>query len=376
MKTIIDGRLLLPDMTGIGRYLVGLAQGLSQVGSGHHFELWLQENLPDLHPVWALRTNDLSIQRLDLNHMAVEAHWRIPILLKQSSYDLFHYPHFDLPFFTPGKVVATIHDLKYLAHREFFPRFSLGKRALLLLLLYRTVQKSTLVITVSNSTREDLVRIVRADPAKIVVVPEGVDQRFGAGYSSSSVAAALSKYSIKKPYFLFVGEKRPHKNLVNAVKAFEVFLKQGNGDYQFIISGKTYLDYDEPEKTVEELGLKDTVQFIHIAENDLPMIYQAAEAFVTLSLYEGFGLPVLEAMASGVPVIAAAAASLPEIVGEAGILVDPKRVESTAAAMLNLTLSQALRDRLVEAGKERAGEFTWEKCAQKTLDVYLTAVSM
>ena len=146
-------------------------------------------------------------------------------------------------------------------------------------------------------------------------------------------------------------------------------------DLQLVISGKSYTDYNEAERLVAQLGLSDLVHFVQISDEDLPILYQAAEVFVTLSLYEGFGLPILEAMASGTPVVASDSTSLPEVVGEAGILVNPFNIEEVATAIGELIQRGIIRERYVEAGLNRAKIFTWEKCAQKTLTVYRKAVS-
>jgi len=341
----------------------------------HQFELWLQNTLPGDHPVWDIESERLSLRCLGLSHMTVNQHWRIPLKLREQSHDLFHYPHFDLPYFTPGNIVTTIHDLKYIAHPEFFPQFSSGKKILMWILMLNAVRKSRLVITDSESTKLDVVRCLRIKKEKVVVIPLGVDSKFVASDPTSTTEDLEQKYGIKTPFILYVGERRPHKNIENIIRAFHSFSSNSARNYQLIISGKSYSDYNEPEKLVVKLGLTDLVKFIYVADRDLPKMYQAADAFVTLSLYEGFGLPILEAMASGAPVVASSTTSLPEVVGNAGVLVDPLNVQGAASAIAAVTAKGRYRDSLVEAGKKRAKEFSWENCAKQTLEVYQKAVS-
>jgi glycosyltransferase involved in cell wall biosynthesis len=307
--------------------------------------------------------------------MTLQQHLRIPSKLREQSYDLFHYPHFDLPYFTPGKIVTTIHDLKYIAHPDFFPQFGSGKKILMWILMQNAVRKSRLVITDSESTKRDIVRCLRVKHEKVIVIPLGVELKFIVSDPISTTKELESKYGFKAPFVFYVGERRPHKNIENLIRAFHLFSSNAARKYQLIITGKSYSDYDNPERLVVQLGLSDLVKFIYVSDRDLPKMYQAADVFVTLSLYEGFGLPIIEAMASGTPVVASNTTSLPEVVDRAGVLVDPNNIQEAAAAIELVTYKGRYRESLIEAGLRRAKEFSWVKCAKQTLAVYQKAVS-
>jgi glycosyltransferase involved in cell wall biosynthesis len=236
-----------------------------------------------------------------------------------------------------------------------------------------TARRAKIVITVSEHTKQDMIRFLRMNPEKIEVIPEGVETRFHGTYPEGKVKSVLDTYGIKQPFLLCVGEQRPHKNITSMIMSFSSFIAISGKKHHLVISGTPYAGYNEPEAITRELGLADLVHFVYISDPDLPIFYQAADAYLNLSLYEGFGLPILEAMASGTPVIASNRSSLPEIVGSAGILVNPKDIEEAALAMEKITSPGDFRDRLISTGRERAKMFTWENCAQRTLNVYLEA---
>ena len=144
--------------------------------------------------------------------------------------------------------------------------------------------------------------------------------------------------------------------------------------YQLVIAGRSYADYREPEKIAKQFGLSDSITFLdYVAEFDLPILYQAAEAFILLSYYEGFGLPVLEAMASNTPVLAANCTALPEVVGKSGLLVDPDNPDQAAEALCQIVHGGAQREQLIALGSQHARQYTWERCAQKTMEIYREA---
>jgi len=370
MKIVIDSRLILPHMTGIGRYLLGLTKGLSSISANHEFELWTQANLIDDHPVWELQKDKIKFRRFSIKHMSIRQQLEIPYHLHLGRPDIYHYPHFDLPFFIPGPVVVTIHDLKYLSHPHFFPRYGLIKRFTLWLMMMFSVHRAKRVIAVSDFTRTDIIRKLHVNPDKVVLIPEGVDDLYSVLHPDMDVELSCLKYDLKDKFILFVGERRPHKNIVGLIKAYKTFAESSSDNHHLVLTGKKYSDYDEPEQLVRSLDLMDKVHFLYIEDQDLPKIYQAADAFISLSHYEGFGLPVLEAMASGTPVVAANRTSLPEVLGNAGILVDPDRPNEVANALSRVIAEGKLRDEKITAGLERSRNYTWAKCAQKTLAVY------
>jgi glycosyltransferase involved in cell wall biosynthesis len=350
MRVVIDARMLLPQQTGVGRYLLGLASALAHIPGDDRFEFWLQSRLPDDHPIFALQNQRVALHKLPIDHLDPRQQWVIPAKLRRERPEVLHYPHFDLPFAVPGAVVATIHDLKFTAGR------------------------ARCVIAVSESTRADIIRYLHVRGDKIVVVPEGVDAETYRQPVPVELENLRHKYRLATPFILFIGERRLHKNITGSIRAFDLFRKMSASPFQLVIAGKPYADYQEPERLVEALGLEESVRFLnYVPESDLPALYRAAEALLMLSWYEGFGLPVLEAQAAGTPVVAAQTTSLPEVLGEAGLLVPPDQPEQAAEALRQVVSGGSLRQELIERGFEHARQFTWDRCAHETFKIYQSA---
>ena len=376
MHIVIDGRMILPQMTGVGRYLLGLVGALRKIPCDDHFEIWIQPDLPADHPILRLSNERLNLRRVPIGHFDVRSAWYLPFKLAQSRPNLLHYPHFDLPWTVPGRVVATIHDLKYIARRDFFPHIASLKRLAILSTISFTTRRARQIITDSQSTKQDLVRRLHITPKKIIVVPLGVEDLFFNIHPLNTIQTVRSRYGLEDPFIIFVGERRPHKNIAGVIEAFDLFRRMVDTPYKLAIVGKPYLNYRIPEKLTQKLGLKDHIRFVdYISDMDLSLLYQAADAYVLLSFYEGFGLTVLEAMASGTPTVISNMTSLQEVTGDAGMLVAPNNPEQLALSIKQVVPGGEMREQCIHRGLERARLFTWEQCANKTLDVYHKAIS-
>jgi glycosyltransferase involved in cell wall biosynthesis len=243
-------------------------------------------------------------------------------------------------------------------------------------MMIHTCRRSYRVIVDSNSTAQDLSHYLGVTSSKIRSIPLGLDRRFSQDIPPSTLERFRRKYAFDHPYLLFVGERRPHKNLVGLIEAFALFRRMVNQPYQLVIVGKRYSDYQVPEQVALKRDLVNQVRFIdYLPDEDLPALYRSADAFVLLSFYEGFGLPVLEAMASGIAVVASDRTSLPEVVGEAALLVSPDDPEQVALSLRQVVPGGELREPCIAAGLEHARGFTWERCARLTLDVYREALA-
>jgi glycosyltransferase involved in cell wall biosynthesis len=310
--------------------------------------------------------------------MSLAAHWQMPRRYAAAPHDLLHYPHFDLPYLAAGPVVATLHDLKYIAHPEFFAQqgwAGKARRLLMLALMRNTVKKARRVITVSHSTRLDAIRYLDAPPQKLRVAPEGVERRYFTPLPPEQITALRRKYGLLAPYVLFLGERRPHKNITGLLRAFAQLKRMHSAPLQLAIAGARYADYQEPERLAEDLGLQQAVVFLDAPpDSDLPALYQGASAFALLSRFEGFGLPVIEAMACGTPVVVSNVTSLPEVTGEADLQVSPDDPQAAAQALLSLLPGGEQREACIEQGRRRAEQFTWQRCAVQTLEVYREAI--
>lgn len=376
MRLVIDGRMILAHMTGVGRYLLGLIPALLSESDDLDITLWVQDCLSLHHPVWDLAQGRVKIQRLPFGQLSGRGFFQLPLELRKEAPDLFHSPHFDLPWGASVPRVATIHDMKYIVHPEFFPSQGKLKQLLVHWMVAGTCRRSRLILVDSRSTARDLNLTLGVPERKIRVAPLGVAPEFSQQRPATEVASVRHKYQLEGPYLIFVGERRPHKNIPGLLQAFQIFRAATERPFQLAIVGRPYANYRTPETLAAEYGLEHAVVFIdHPPDEDLPALYQAAEALVTLSYYEGFGLTLLEAMAAGTPVVAADRTSLPEVAGEAALLVPPDDPQSAAAALQQVVTGGASRRRCISAGIQRAREFTWDACARATVHVYREALA-
>lgn len=287
--------------------------------------------------------------------------------------DVLHVPHYNIPLVYTGKMVTTIHDITHVV----FPQYLPNKLALYYakLMISAAIRKSKHILTVSQNTKNDLVRYFSADPEKITVTYNGVNSKYHIK-EKSSYEYLYEKYSISrnKNIILYVGNKKPHKNLERLLYAFAE--SKCRKDSLLIFTGKGFDSYTVLEKTAKELNLED--QIIHtglVPESELVDLYNLADLFVFPSLYEGFGIPPLEAMACCTPVLCSSASSLPEVVGDAAYIVDPYDVKSITEGIDLLLENERLRSGLIIKGLQRVRFFTWEECAKKTKEVYEKVVN-
>jgi glycosyltransferase involved in cell wall biosynthesis len=220
------------------------------------------------------------------------------------------------------------------------------------------------------------VRHLQINPQRIAVIPWGCDERFQPGGDPEHFAAVQQRYRLPAQYLLFVGTLEPRKNLTTLLHAYAMLRAEWPGeDLKLVVAGRTGWLYTDIFDTVKRLALDEEVIFTgFVDDEDLPDLYRGAQLFVFPSLYEGFGLPILEAMASGVPVITSATASMPEVAGDAAILVDPHDSEAIAEGMAQVLAEDRLRQAMIQKGLARARRFTWDTVAQNTLEVYAALV--
>jgi len=272
-------------------------------------------------------------------------------------------------FFKKGKCVVTVHDVIALALPELFPM----KKRLVLKTAFSTIRKQVdLVVAPSESVKEDVMRHLKVERERIVVIPEGVEERFQPSGDPVRLEAVRRKYGLPPEYVLFVGVLEPRKNIPTLLRAFALLLAEKlDLGLKLVIAGGRGWGLAEIGTMVRSLGLQGHVLFPgFIDEADLPHLYRGALLFVYPSLYEGFGLPILEAMGCGVPVITSNTSSMPEVAGDAAVLVDPTKPETLALAMASVLTDEALREKLRQKGIARARGFSWDAVARKTLEVY------
>jgi glycosyltransferase involved in cell wall biosynthesis len=298
-----------------------------------------------------------------------------PRACRRQGIDLAHVPYFASPLFPTVPTVVTVHDLIPLILPAY--RGSLRVR-LYTRLVAAAARKATAIITVSRASQRDIVRYLRVPPERSHVTYEAADEAFQPVDDEAQLTAIRQKVGLPQRYLLYLGGFDQRKNVATLLRAFALLgYKQRQAKLVIAgrLPGRDSLMFSDPRRLVRELGMEASVIFTGwVAEEDKPALLSGATAFVFPSLYEGFGLPPLEAMACGTPVIASNRSSLPEIVGEGGILVEPTDVEALAEAMEMLLVDDALRTGLRRRALAQAARFSWKQTAQETLAVYRKVV--
>lgn len=268
-----------------------------------------------------------------------------------------------VPPVRPGqRLVVTVHDLAFMVSPKMFPA---RWRMLYRLGLAAAVKRADAIIAPSRNTAEDLVSRTKVDPAKVHVIPEASTLASG----SSDPDETLERLRLPRRYVLFVGTLEPRKNLVRLVRAYRRAAADGM-KHALVLAGALGWDSQPLMREIALAGPGEILLTGQLPSGDLDAVYRGASAFAYVSTYEGFGLPVLEAMARGIPVVCSNTSSLPEVSGDAALLVDPRSVREITAALLRITTDADLAESLARAGVNRAAEFSWERAARMTLEVY------
>jgi glycosyltransferase involved in cell wall biosynthesis len=378
MHVVIDARYISRHQSGVGHYTQRLVGGLAAIDASNRYTCLVERNGPGL-PVptrdgsrWSCWPTRVSFE----NHLVGDL-WLLgylPFRLARLATDVYHGPAVFLPLMKLGyRTVVTIHDLVSFLFPETVPR----KYAVYMRLMTRLAARSAdRIIAVSHATRDDLRRVLRVPDEKVVVIHEAVAPEFAAPPGADGIEVVTHRYGIRPPYCLFVGNVEPRKNLARLIAAFGILRARAERPGaarppQLVLVGTRGWLYNGILAAVEvQGGAPDIVFTGYVPPADLPALYAGAACFVFPSLYEGFGLPVLEAMAAGAPVVASRVGAIPEVAGDAALLVDPRRPAELAEAIQTVLGDATLRARLVDRGRGRARLFTWETVARETLDVY------
>ena len=374
MRIAIDIRKI--NEFGVGTYIWNLVRNLAGIDDRNDYLLvGSQRNFHELGP---LPPNFKQLYQPEENGL-----WRdnisIPFDLHRQRLDVVHIPHHEAPFFTPSKLVVTIHDCVHLLFpQEDSSNFGNYRSYLR---TKRVVHAAQHVLAVSRSTNDDLINIFELPDSKISVVHNALDERFAFTHTPGERKQVLERYQLKDPFVLYSGKIRPHKNVHRLIEAFAV-LKNELGDsdryknLKLIIIGDELSKHQYLRLTVIRSGAQQDVRFFGFVPYPiLRVFYQSAELFAFPSLYEGFGLPPLEAMANRAPVLASNTSSLPEVLEDAAVLVNPENVFDIARGMKLILSDDAVRQRLIQKGLEQVAKFSWKLAAQKILERYQFAAT-
>lgn len=365
----IDARLFGTALAvGIGRYTEELIRHLIELDKDNQYHIFLSKSAASNFPIYA---PNLSKTGVDFSHYSYSEQFKYPTILKRTHLDLIHYTNFNSPIlFTKIPSVVTIHDLTL----WFFPgrgQKSWFRRMVYRFVIKRTCQNAKHIIAITKKTKQDIIKLLNINPEKITIVYEAVPKNYKIISNDQKIKKLKHKFNISKPYTMYVGQWRDHKNVIKMIRAFSLFRRRYNIDYQLVMVGKVDDKYPQIKAIIKELELTNHVVFTgYVPDSELPYIYNGAEFFVWPSLYEGFGLPPLEAMACGTPVVSSNVSCMPEVLGDAAYYFNPLSVESIAKSMADMAQSYALKREFRLKGLRQAKKYSFEKSAKQTYKIY------
>ena len=364
MRIGIDARKL--HDFGIGTYIRNLLRQLARLDRDTEFVLLCRPE--DAAALTSLGGNFRPIAETAGNYSIAEQ-LRIPAALQREGVTLFHAPHYVLPPLVRCRSVVTIHDCIHLMFPQYLPnRLALAYARTSIRMAAR---RATRVLTVSESSKRDILRFVDTEPDKIDVIYNAYDERFGVEPREEDVVRVRERYQLHDEFVLYAGNVKPHKNLERLIEAFDRVHRRGLDHLKLVLIGDDISKYTSLRRAVHKHQLHKYVRFLgYLPEETLAVMYRLAGVFVFPSLYEGFGLPPLEAMASGTPVVTSNLSSLPEVAGDAAVLVDPYDPNAIADGIERVLTNEQVRRELRRKGVARAKQFSWEQSVKRVRDIY------
>ncbi len=372
MKIGIDCRTILNpkrgERAGVGHYSYYLVKNLLAIDKKNEYVLFFDYRFQNVNE---FRQKNVTIRFFPFSQYKKflpfsYSHMLIAAFLARERLDLYHSPANVIPYSYRGQSIVTVHDLAIYKHPEWFPR---GQKFSISILVPRSMKRARKIIAVSQATKKDVMRTFKIPADKIKVVYEGVNRED----ASMTGPAIRAKYGIKNNYLLYVGTLEPRKNLRALISAYGYLINRNPGykKYGLVLAGHRGWKSSRIFDKIKKLKLTEQVKYLdYVPHPDKQALIQNATVFVFPSLFEGFGLPVLEAMSLGTPVITSSVSSIPEVAGTAAQLINPRSEKLLTGALKKVLASSALRGKMSAAGKEQAAKFSWRKCAVETLKVY------
>jgi glycosyltransferase involved in cell wall biosynthesis len=369
MRIAFDGTTLRPGRTGVGYYTEHLLHHLAARAADDDIVVISNRPVDTTRP-------------LPPRVRIARSSWRIPRMvwmqtlgprmLRRERVDVVHFTNGMVPLVSPVPTVVTIHDMSL----TLYPRYHPARRVLLNRpLVDIAARRADAIITVSQSAKRDIVRLYGLPPERVHVVHEAAAPSFRPIHDSSERERVRRRYALADRFVLYVGTIEPRKNLPKLIEGFARRRKAGDLPHQLVCAGPYGWLSRDIEDRIERLQVEDAIRFTgYVPFDDLPVLYSLAEMFVFPSLYEGFGLPVIEAMACGTPVVTGDVAALSEVSGGSVEHVDRLDAESLGEAMVRLARSRERRENLSALGLQRSHAFSWDRAARETLEVYRQAV--
>jgi glycosyltransferase involved in cell wall biosynthesis len=364
MRVAIDARKL--HDFGIGTYIRNLLRHLARIDHDTEYVLLCGE--ADLGVAAQLGPNFRAVLEPSPNY-SIREQIHVPWVLRRERPDLYHAPHYVLPAAINCNSVVTIHDCIHLMFPQYLPNrmaYAYARAQ-----MWIAAHRSDCILTVSDASKRDILHLFNIPPEKIVVVYNAIDAHFSVTPAPDAVARVRERYQLDHRFVLYVGNIKPHKNLVRLIEAFSELRSGELEDVKLLIIGDEISKLPALRHAVHRHKLHKHVRFLgYVPDDQLAVLYRLAGVFVVPSLYEGFGLPPLEAMASGKPVVVSNVSSLPEVVGDAAVLVDPHDIDSIVDGLRCVLTNPARADDMRRKGLERSREFSWERSVARTLEVY------
>ncbi len=368
LRIAIDCSAIPAQMAGAGVYTYQLVRALAELPRKHNIIVFARAGLFD----------DLAAQRklhvvqIDPRSRALRLGWEqavLPLLLRQYRVDVLHSPHHHTPLVLAPprpKRVVTVHDVTFMLLPGRYPT---ARRLYMEGLTRAAVRVADAIITPSHAIRDDVVRMLGVPADRIVAIPEAAGPQFGPA-TADEQKRVREQYGLPWRFVLSVGSREPGKNRIRLLRAIALLRDRGT-ECTLAIAGQSAWSYGAETALVRQQRIEERVRFLgYVPDRDLAALYSAATVFAYPSLYEGFGLPVLEAMACGTPVVTSNVGGTAEVAGDAALLVDPRNTQGLADALGRLLSDEALRALLRVRGLKRAGQFSWERAARETLLLY------
>lgn len=364
----IDGRFYGLGSAGLARYTQELVAHVAKAKTSHTYVLFLRKE--DL-PHFKLRRRNLEIRTTGIPHYTFREQLRFGRELKRAKLDLMHFTNFNFPLTYRGPFIISINDLTLLKFtgRSRLSKFKVGPMRRV---MQSGARRSLKILTYSEHQKNLIIKNFGVAPAKVLPIYLAVDKQFKP-LPAATVARFRSRRGLEEPFIMYTGQWRQHKNLVRLIKAFRLIVKKR--DCRLVLVGKIDSAFPIIPATIKQQGLEDKVILTDFVEDaELPLYYNAAEAFAFPSLSEGFGLPPLEAMACGTPVASSNAPPMPEILGDAAAYFNPHRTAALADCLISLLAQPALRRRCRTRGFKQAASYSWHQTAAETLAAYEEAL--